>query len=187
MSYDKGDVVRFSETMPTRGVTRGEINGGRGEVIAVDEQTRIVATARGTTETLNPNSAHDQHIAHAYVDAGFAAQGRTADHVIMHADSTATNLVDQKVSDFPREVLATIFTNDRGKLVSAINERVGQVRTAIAQAVMTTPTADKAAGLGLAEHSALPYPRRGLCPSTNSVVAPLDTRVLLMNAVCPAL
>ena len=44
---------------------------------------------------------------------------------------------------------ATIFTNDRGKLVSAINERAGQVQTAIAQAAMPTPAADKAAGAGM--------------------------------------
>ena len=43
----------------------------------------------------------------------------------------------------------TIFTNDRGKLVSAINERAGQVQTAIAQATMPTPAAGKAMGAGL--------------------------------------
>lgn len=217
MSYDKGDVVRFTRDYADKGVTRGEayrvesidpakaaialksedgrevdwrlrqwgaghaqafapqpmdlktgdairftrndreagrINGGRGEVIAVDEQTRTatIQTARGTTETLNLDSARDRHIAHAYVDTAFAAQGRTADHVMIHADSKATNLVDQKsfyVGISRAKESATIFTNDRGRLVSAINERAGQVQTAIAQAVMPTSTADKVAGAGL--------------------------------------
>ena len=217
MSYDKGDVVRFTRDYADKGVTRGEayrventdpakaaitlksedgrevdwrlrqwgagksqafapqpmdlktgdairftrndreagrINGARGEVIAVDEQTRtaIIQTPDGKTETLNFDSARDRHIAHAYVDTAFAAQGRTADHVMIHADSAATNLVDHKsfyVGISRAKESATIFTNDRGKLVSAISERTGQVQTAIAQAVMPTPVADKAAGAGL--------------------------------------
>lgn len=217
MSYDKGDVVRFTRDYADKGVTRGEayrvesidpvkaaialrsedgsevdwrlrqwgaghaqafapqpldlktgdairftrndreagrINGGRGEVIAVDAQARTatIQTARGRTETLNLDSARDRHIAHAYVDTAFAAQGRTADHVIIHADSNATNLVDQKsfyVGISRARESATIFTNDRGKLISAINERAGQVQTAIAQVVPPTPAAGKMAGAGL--------------------------------------
>lgn len=217
MSYDKGDVVRFTRNYADKGVTRGEayrvesidpakaaialksedgrevdwrlrqwgagksqafapqpmdlktgdairftrndreagrINGGRGDVIAVDEQTRTatIQTPDGSTEALNLDAARDRHIAHAYVETAFAAQGRTADHVMIHADSKATNLVDQKsfyVGISRAKESATIFTNDRGKLVSAINERAGQVQTAIAQAAMPTPAADKAAGAGM--------------------------------------
>lgn len=90
-----------------------------------------------------------QHIAHAYVETAFAAQGRTADHVMIHADSKATNLIDQKSLDVgisrAKETVA-IFTNDRAKLVSAIGERAGQVQTAIAHAAMPGPSASKAAG-----------------------------------------
>lgn len=150
MDLKTGDAIRFTRNDREA----GRINGGRSEVIAVDEQTRTatIQTARGTTETLNLDSARDRHIAHAYVDTAFAAQGRTADHVMIHADSKATNLVDQKsfyVGISRAKESATIFTNDRGKLVSAINERAGQVQTAIAQAVLPTPAADKAAGAGI--------------------------------------
>lgn len=145
-----GDAIRFTRNDREA----GRINGGRGEVIAIDEQTRTatIQTQSGKTETLSLDSARDRHIAHAYVDTAFAAQGRTADHVMIHADSAATNLVDQKsfyVGISRAKESATIFTNDRGKLVSAINERVGQVQTAIAQAVVPAPAADKAAGVGL--------------------------------------
>jgi len=217
MSYDKGDVVRFTRDYADKGVTRGEayrvesidpakaaialksedgrevdwrlrqwgagkvqtfapqpmdlksgdsirftrndreagrINGGRGEVIAVDQQARtaIIRTLNGKTETLNLDAARDRHIAHAYVETAFAAQGRTADHVIVHADSRATNLVDQKsfyVGISRAKESATIFTNDRGKLMSAIGERAGQVQTAIAQAAIASPVADKAIAAGL--------------------------------------
>ena len=145
-----GDSIRF--TRNDREACR--VNGGRGEVIAVDEQTRtaIIQTPSGRTETLNLDAARDRHIAHAYVETAFAAQGRTADHVMIHADSKATNLVDQKsfyVGISRAKVSATIFTNDRSKLMSAINERAGQVQTAIAQAAMPTPTASKAAVAGM--------------------------------------
>ena len=217
MSYDKGDVVRFTRDYADKGVTRGEayrvesidpakaaitlksederevdwrvrqwgaghaqafapqplelktgdairfirndreagrINGERGEVIAVDEPTRtaIIHTARGRTETLNLDTGRDRHIAHGYVDTTFAAQGRTADHVMIHADSRATNMIDQKsfyVGVSRAKKSATIFTNDRGKLVSAISERTGQVQTAIAQAAIFTPASAKAAGVEL--------------------------------------
>jgi ATP-dependent exoDNAse (exonuclease V) alpha subunit len=112
-----------------------------------------VRTPRGKTETLSLDVARDQHIRHAYVDTAFAAQGRTADHVIVHADSRATNLIDQKsfyVGISRAKESVAIYTNDRGKLVSAISERAGQVQTAIAQATIRTPVAGKtvAAGLG---------------------------------------
>jgi len=151
MDLKTGDAIRFTRNDREA----GRINGGRGEVIAVDAQTRTatIQTTNGRTETLNLDSARDRHIAHAYVDTAFAAQGRTADHVMVHADSKAANLVDQKsfyVGISRAKESATIFTNDRGKLTSAINERAGQVQTAIAEATMPAPVADKAAaGAGM--------------------------------------
>ena len=217
MSYDKGDVVRFTRDYADKGVARGEayrvesidqaksaialksedgrevnwrlrqwgagnsqtfapqslelktgdsirftrndreagrINGARGEVTAIDVQARTaeVRNPRGQTQTLNLDAARDQHIAHAYVETAFAAQGRTADHVMIHADSKATNLVDQKsfyVGISRAKESVAIFTNDRAKLVSAIGARAGQVQTAIAQAAMPEPSASKAAGAGM--------------------------------------
>ena len=217
MSYDKGDVVRFTRDYADKGVTRGEayrvesidpaktaitlksedgravdwrlrqwgagksqafapqpmdlktgdairftrndreagrINGHRGEVVAVDEQTRTatIQTPDGKTETLNLDAARDRHIAHAYVETAFAAQGRTADHVMIHADSKATNLIDQKsfyVGISRAKESVAIFTNDRAKLISSIMSRAGQMQTALAQAAMSMPANAKAAGAGL--------------------------------------
>lgn len=145
-----GDSIRF--TRNDREV--GRINGARGEVTSIDQQARTaeIRNPRGQTQTLSLDAARDQHIAHAYVETAFAAQGRTADHVMIHADSKATNLMDQKsfyVSISRAKESVAIYTNDRGKLVSAINERAGQVQTAIAQAAMPTPTAGKALGAGI--------------------------------------
>src|SRR3546814_16920525 len=67
---------------------------------------------------------------------------------MIHADSKATNLVDQKsfyVGISRAKESVAIFTDDRGKLISAISERAGQLQTAIAPTVMPTPAAGKAA------------------------------------------
>ena len=145
-----GDAFRFTRNDREA----GRINGARAEVIAVDQQARAatIQTAHGRTETLHLDSAHDRHIAHGYVDTVFAAQGRTVDHVIIHADSKAANLVDQKsfyVGISRARESATIFTNDHGKLVAAINERAGQMQTAIAQTAASGLAAGNAKGAGL--------------------------------------
>ena len=150
MDLKTGDSIRFTRNDREA----GRINGGRGEVIAVNDQTRtaMIQTPDGRTEAINLDAARDRHIAHAYVDTAFAAQGRTADHVMIHADSTAANLVDQKsfyVGISRAKESATIFTNDRDKLVSAINERAGQMQTAMGQAATPIAAAHKAAGAGM--------------------------------------
>ncbi|WP_257547160.1 MobF family relaxase [Sphingopyxis sp. DBS4] len=147
-----GDIIRF--TRNDREV--GRVNGARAEVTAVDAEAKTVTVrgTRGQVQTLEVDAARDRHIAHGYVDTAFAAQGRTADHVIIHADSRATNLVDQKsfyVCISRAKQSATIFTNDRAKLVSAINERAGTVQTAIAHTALPQPVAAKTSASGLAQ------------------------------------
>ncbi|MDR7156297.1 conjugative relaxase-like TrwC/TraI family protein [Sphingobium xenophagum] len=147
-----GDSIRFTRNDREA----GRVNGARAEVTAVDvdAKTATVRGSQGQVQTLHVDAGRDRHIAHGYVDTAFAAQGRTADHVIIHADSRATNLVDQKsfyVGISRAKQSATIFTNDRAKLVSAINERAGAVQTAIAHAAMPAADAQKTAGSALAK------------------------------------
>ncbi|WP_238473923.1 hypothetical protein [Altericroceibacterium spongiae] len=132
----------------------GRINGGRGTVSAIDQQSRTatIRNPRGQTETLNLEDARDQHIRHAYVETAYAAQGRTADRVMIHADSKATNLVDQKsfyVSLSRAKESVAVYTNDRAKLVSAINERAGLEQTASEQVALPSLSAGKSASAGL--------------------------------------
>ena len=134
----------------------GRVNGGRGEVTAIDNiaRTAAIRSLRGQTQTLSLVAPCDQHIRHAYVDTAFAVQGRTADHVMIHADSRAANLVDQKsfyVSISRAKESVAVYTNDRAKLVSAISERAGIAQTAIAQAAapVKIPKAAKVLGAGL--------------------------------------
>jgi conjugative relaxase-like TrwC/TraI family protein len=135
-----GDSIRFTRNDREA----GRVNGARAQVLAIDAEARTadIRGSRGQVQTLQLDVARDRHISYGYVDTAFAAQGRTAEHVIVHADSRATNLVDQKsfyVGISRAKQSATIFTNDRAKLVSAINERAGTVQTALAQAAISEP------------------------------------------------
>ena len=132
----------------------GRINGQRGDVRSIDQDARTatIRTTNGKIQTLALDNHRDSHIRHAYVETAFAAQGRTADHVMIHADSKATNLIDQKsfyVSISRAKHSVAIYTNDEAKLVSAINERAGNVQTAIADKSMDTAKASKSAGAGM--------------------------------------
>ena len=71
---------------------------------------------------------------------------------MIHADSKASNLIDQKsfyVAISRAKESVAIYTNDKAKLVSALNERTGNVQTAIADKSMDTAKASKSAGAGM--------------------------------------
>lgn len=56
-------------------------------------------------------------------------QGHTAERVLIHADSRATNLVDQKmlyVAVSRAKASAAVYTDDCAKLASVIRERAGE-------------------------------------------------------------
>jgi conjugative relaxase-like TrwC/TraI family protein len=131
-----GDRVQFSRNDRAA----GRVNGQQGEVIGVDPAARTVTLrmANRRIERLTPDDPRDRHIAHAWVATAFAAQGRTADRVLVHADSTASQLVDQKsfyvALSRARESVA-VYTNDRAKLVAAIQERSGVKQVALEAAV----------------------------------------------------
>jgi ATP-dependent exoDNAse (exonuclease V) alpha subunit len=129
-------------------------NGGRAQVVSVNAQvqTARVRLDSGKFQTLDLNKYTDQHLRHGYVQTAYAAQGRTAERVMIHADSRATNLVDQKmmyVGISRAKASAAVYTDDRAKLVSAISERAGSMQTAIANAMGPVPKATKVMGAGL--------------------------------------
>ena len=135
-----GDKVQF--TRNDRAL--GRINGQQGEIVAVnsDKRSATLRLARGKTETLELDNPRDQHIAHAYVATAFAAQGRTAERTFIHADSAATHLIDQKsfyVALSRAKETSAVYTDDRTKLVAAIQERSGVKQTALAS--MLSPLA----------------------------------------------
>ena len=130
----KGDRIEF--TRNDRALARE--NGARASVIATntEDRTARIRLDNGKFQTVNLANASDQHLRHGYVQTAHAAQGRTAERVMIHADSRATNLVDQKmmyVAVSRAKASAAVYTDDLAKLVSALRERAGERQIAIAE------------------------------------------------------
>ena len=148
-----GDRIEF--TRNDRALARE--NGSRAAVIATnggDRAARILLD-NGKLQTLDLDKASDQHLRHGYVQTAHAAQGSTAERAMIHADSRATNLVDQKmmyVAVSRAKTEAIVYTDDRGKLISALRERAGEKQVAMentaAGRVGEIGSRSKGAGLG---------------------------------------
>lgn len=128
-----GDRIEFTRNAPAA----GRVNGLAAQVLNVDPATRSAAirTERGRIQHLALDNPADQHIRHSYVHTAFAAQGRTAERVLMHAESARTNLIDQAtlyVAISRARAGAEIYTDDRAKLIRALAERSGEQSVAIA-------------------------------------------------------
>ncbi len=127
-----GDQIAFTRNDRAQ----GRVNGQQAEVISVhaDTQTASVRVASGRIETLHLDRTSDQHITHSYVATAFAAQGRTADRVIISADSADTHLVNQRsfyVAISRAKEVTRVYTDDRARLVHAVQERAGLKQTAL--------------------------------------------------------
>lgn len=145
----QGDRIAFTHN--DRNLARE--NGTRADVIAVnaEDRTARVRLDNGKFQTLSLDSPADQHLRHGYVQTAHAAQGRTAERAMIHADSGSTNLVDQKllyVAVSRARSSAAVYTDHRDRLVTGIKERAGENQVALESAPPTLAVA-KSAGAGL--------------------------------------
>jgi conjugative relaxase-like TrwC/TraI family protein len=146
----KGDRIEF--TRNDRILSRE--NGGRAQVVAAsaEDQTARIRLDNGKFQTLSLTKSSDQHLRHGYVQTAHAAQGRTAERVMIHADSRATNLVDQKmmyVGISRAQVSAAVYTDNSAKLISGIMERAGEKQVALGSTSAIAASIFKAKGAGL--------------------------------------
>ena len=150
MELQTGDRVQF--TRNDREV--GRINGLRGTITGIDPQRQqaTIALANGREQRLDLTDPRDAHLRHAYVQTAHAAQGQTAERVLIHADSRSANLVDQKmlyVALSRAKSEAIVVTDDKARLIRAIHERAGEKQTAMeASAPEAAKTKSLGAGLG---------------------------------------
>jgi conjugative relaxase-like TrwC/TraI family protein len=128
--FREGDRIEFTRNDHAA----GRANSAQADVTRVlDRQSIEVQRADGRLEVLALGVARDQHIRHAYVQTAHAAQGRTADRVMVHAESGRANLVDQAsiyVALSRARLEAGVYTDDRGKLAAGVAER--EARPAVA-------------------------------------------------------
>jgi plastocyanin len=150
MELQEGDRVQFTRNDREA----GRINGLRGTITGIDpeRQQATIALANGREQRLDLTDPRDAHLRHAYVQTAHAAQGQTADCVLIHADSRSANLVDQKmlyVALSRAKSEAIVITDDKARLIRAIHERAGEKQTAMeVSAPEATKTKSLGAGLG---------------------------------------
>ena len=146
----KGDRIEFTRNDRIQ----SRENGARASVVAInpEDQTARIRLDSGKFQMLDLTKSTDQHLRHGYVQTAHAAQGRTSDRVMIHADSSAANLVDQKmmyVGISRAKTSAAVYTDDRAKLVSAMMERAGEKQMALGRAPEIAASISKAKNAGL--------------------------------------
>lgn len=145
-----GDRVQFTRNDRER----GRANGLGAVVTAIDlaKGRATVKLANGREQRLDLAEPRDTHMRHAYVQTTHATQSRTAERVLVHADSRSTNLVDQKmlyVALSRAKSEATVVTDDRERLMRAIYERAGEKQVAIEAETRATQASKAMGGAGL--------------------------------------
>lgn len=150
MELQAGDRVQFTRNDREA----GRINGLRGTITGIDpeRQQATIALANGREQRLDLADPRDAHLRHAYVQTAHAAQGQTAERVLIHADSRSANLVDQKmlyVALSRAKSEAIVVTDDKSRVIRAIHERAGEKQTAMeVSAPEVAKTKSLGAGLG---------------------------------------
>ncbi len=150
MELRTGDHVQFTRNDRDT----GRVNGLGGAVTRIDSDRgrATVKLANGREQRLDLSNPRDTHLRHAYVQTAHAAQGQTAERVLIHADSRSTNLVDQKmlyVALSRAKAEAVVVTDDKDRLVRAIYERAGEKQTALtASPPEAVKSKEMGAGLG---------------------------------------
>lgn len=125
-----GDRISWTRNDPTC----HRVNGHGATVVAVQDNGTIRVRDQRGTQTIDPSDSRHQHFRHAYVSTVHAAQGRTADRVLVNAESFRTNLLSQKsfyvaISRARSDI--RLYTDDRKELIRNIEERTGEKATAL--------------------------------------------------------
>lgn len=115
---------------------QGLANGDTGRIAGLDAASRsaTVAFDNGKTLQLTLDDHDNRHWRHDYVQTAYAAQGRTSDRVIVHAESWRINLINSRsfyVAISRARDSGQLVTDDAKALTAAIAGRAGQKETAL--------------------------------------------------------
>lgn len=120
----------------------GVVNGSRASVLEInpDNNTVLIETSTGVVRKVNVAEMKSQHWNYGYVSTLHASQGRTAEQVIYHAESSRHNLTSRKalyvaISRATTQVF--IYTDDRARLIERVQAFEGEKQNAISPPEMT--------------------------------------------------
>lgn len=114
--------------------TAGRVNGHSAEVVSIRADGQITVKDRAGTHTLDPAQVKDTHFRHDYVKTVHAAQGQTADRVMVNAESFRANLLNERsfyvaISRAREDI--RVYTDNTKELTRGIEERTGEKTTAL--------------------------------------------------------
>jgi plastocyanin len=116
--------------------TAGRVNGHTADVERIGADGRITIRDHRSAQTIDPAKDGDGHFRHAYVLTVHAAQGQTADRVMVNAESFRTNLLNERsfyvaISRAREEI--RVYTDNVENLTRGIEERTGEKTAALDQ------------------------------------------------------
>ncbi|MFA7270368.1 MAG: MobF family relaxase [Sterolibacterium sp.] len=109
-----GDAVRLTANDHARGI----VNGERAMVTGIDAERQTVTLAKGDGWQFTLDAAKPLHLDHGYASTVHAAQGQTADRVLIEADtlSATANESSYYVAISRAKDSVTIYTDDKTML-----------------------------------------------------------------------
>jgi conjugative relaxase-like TrwC/TraI family protein len=124
-----GDQVRFTST----DLKAGYVTNQSARVSQISNNSiTLTNTTTGKDITLSTNKPI--HINHDYAKTTFSSQGLTAENVIYHAQSTSTNLMNQRdfyVATSRATDSITIVTDNQRELTDLVKQSSGEKETAL--------------------------------------------------------
>jgi hypothetical protein len=134
-----GEAIRWTRNSPERHL----VNGQRLQVTAVAPGRIEAQTESGQSVSIDTATPAGQHWEHGLVSTIYAAQGRTAAHVLVNAPSDQPGLFDRPAFlvgiSRQRESLK-VYTDDRARLAHNLEQHSGEKT----RALDTPPAADRA-------------------------------------------
>ncbi|SEA87981.1 MobF family relaxase [Rubrimonas cliftonensis] len=127
-----GDAVVWTRNDPSLGLRNGQT--GRVSVVDIGARQAIIAFSGGGEKTIDVDDLRRGHWRHGYAQTAYAAQGRTAERVLIHAESARINLVNASsfyVALSRAKDSGVLATDDPDKLRAGLEGRAGAKMTAL--------------------------------------------------------
>ncbi|BBP45115.1 hypothetical protein THMIRHAS_04880 [Thiosulfatimonas sediminis] len=125
-----GDEVRFTASDSSKGILTNEAATVKG----IDPQTGEVHLSKANGQTVTLDSKQALNLDYNYAKTTFSSQGQTAERVLYHAQSTSTNLMNQRdfyvgLSRATTEI--TVVTDSKRDLSDLIEKSTGEKHSAL--------------------------------------------------------
>lgn len=128
--FSVGDLVKFTSTDLSKGVLTNE----SAQVININKETNTLEVIKDDGSTLKLDASTPLSLNYRYAQTTFSSQGLTATNVLYHAQSTSTNLMNQRdfyVALSRATHSVKVFTDSQKELSHLIEKSSGEKETAI--------------------------------------------------------